>query len=89
MGNKKRDASLKWEGWKVIRIFLVLIGFTLAVIGGVSILAYLNLLTTGYQFTMYLAFLIERIEFYLFLVGVALIIGSLTYPYSRKHRKPK
>lgn len=75
----------------MIRLFLVCVGFLLAVVGGVSMLAYLNLLTTGYQFTMYLAFLVERVELYIFLLGVILIIGSMTFPFNRKRdgKKPK
>lgn len=73
---------------KLIRLFFVIIGILLAVIGGVSILAYLNLLTAGYQFTMYLAFLVNRIELYLFLAGVALTIGALTFPSPGKRRRP-
>ncbi|MCM3716245.1 hypothetical protein [Halalkalibacter oceani] len=72
----------------MIRLFFVLTGILLAVGGGVSILAYLNLLTTGYHFTMYLAFLVNRIELYLFLAGVALTIGALMFPSSRKRRRP-
>ncbi|WP_332689235.1 hypothetical protein [Halalkalibacter lacteus] len=73
----------------MIRLFFVMVGFTLAVVGGVSILAYLNLLIAGYQFSAYLLFLIERIEFYLFLIGVAMIIISMTFPTNRNRDRKK
>ncbi len=66
-----------------------MVGFTLAVVGGVSILAYLNLLIAGYQFSAYLLFLIERIEFYLFLIGVAMIIISIIFPTKRNRDRKK
>ncbi|WP_088103520.1 hypothetical protein [Halalkalibacter urbisdiaboli] len=63
----------------MIRLFFLLVGFCLAVVGGISLLAYLNLLTTGYQFIAYIEFIVTRIEFYLFIIGMVLIFGSLTW----------
>ncbi|GAE25282.1 hypothetical protein JCM9140_1265 [Halalkalibacter wakoensis JCM 9140] len=73
----------------MIRLFFVLIGFSLAVIGGVSMLAYLNLLTTGYNSAMYFMFLLQRIEFYFFIIGVMIIIGAMTVPMKQRNRRKK
>ncbi|HWO98039.1 MAG TPA: hypothetical protein VNM45_17210 [Bacillus sp. (in: firmicutes)] len=54
----------------MIRLFLLLTGFGFAVIGGVSIIAYLNLLTTGYTYQEYFHYIKTRPECYLSLLGV-------------------
>ncbi|OZM58743.1 hypothetical protein CIB95_01380 [Lottiidibacillus patelloidae] len=64
-----------------MRFFLLLLGFGLACIGGISIIAYLNLITTGLTFTEYLIFISYKIECYFFPVGVILIWFSI---YGRK-----
>ncbi|MDT8859641.1 hypothetical protein N0O92_05290 [Alkalihalobacillus sp. MEB130] len=73
----------------MIRLFFVLVGFSFAVIGGVSILAYLNLLTAGYNSSMYFMFLLRRVEFYFFIIGVIIIITSMIYPTKRKKTRKK
>ncbi|MFS0865586.1 hypothetical protein [Fredinandcohnia sp. 179-A 10B2 NHS] len=62
------------------RAFVFLIGFGLAVSGGISTIAYLNLLTTGYSFIEYLTFISGRVECYLFIVGMAMSWISIYYP---------
>ncbi|MGG7618539.1 hypothetical protein [Bacillus coreaensis] len=64
----------------IMRIFLLLTGFGLAVLGGISTVAYLNLLTTGYTIMDYLEFIKGRIECYLFLVGMLMIWLSIYFP---------
>lgn len=64
----------------IIRIFLLLTGFGLAVLGGISTVAYLNLLTTGYTMMEYLEFIKSRVECYLFLVGMLIIWLSIYFP---------
>ncbi|KHF38809.1 hypothetical protein LQ50_18935 [Halalkalibacter okhensis] len=73
----------------MIRLFFVLVGFSFAVIGGVTILAYLNLLITGYTSLMYVQFLLHRIEFYFFIFGVVIIIVSMTFPMKRSKKQKK
>nr|WP_242035150.1 hypothetical protein [Mesobacillus harenae] len=64
----------------VFRAFVLLTGFGLAVAGGVSIIAYLNLLTTGHRFSEYFSFITTRIECYLLPGGIILIWLSIYYP---------
>lgn len=64
----------------IMRIFLLLTGFGLAVLGGISTIAYLNLLTTGYTALDYLHFIKGRVECYLFLIGMLIICLSIYYP---------
>ncbi|MDG5789145.1 hypothetical protein QA612_16935 [Evansella sp. AB-P1] len=68
----------------IVRVTMLFIGFGLAVIGGVSIVAYLNLLTVGYTLLDYLQFLIGRIEFYVFLLGLFIIWGIIYFPFRKK-----
>ncbi|WP_010283365.1 hypothetical protein [Bacillus timonensis] len=63
------------------RAFLFLVGFGLAVCGGISTIAYLNLTTTGLSFMEYLQFISKRFECYLLLVGMAMIWISIYLPF--------
>ncbi|WP_066152816.1 hypothetical protein [Halalkalibacter krulwichiae] len=73
----------------MIRLFFVFCGFIFAVVGGISILAYLNLLTAGYEFSMYVHFILRSVEFYVFIVGILMIIGALVFPTKRKAKQKK
>ncbi|OIU72518.1 hypothetical protein [Rossellomorea aquimaris] len=64
----------------VFRMFILFIGFGLAVSGGVSLIIYLNLLTTGMTITDYLLFISTRVECYLFLVGILIITVTIYLP---------
>lgn len=64
----------------IFRFFILLVGFGLASIGGVSIIAYLNLITAGYTFIYYLQFIVLRVEFHLFLIGFIMILISIYFP---------
>ncbi|MFC7784709.1 MULTISPECIES: hypothetical protein [unclassified Rossellomorea] len=64
----------------VFRMFVLFIGFGLAVSGGVSLIIYLNLLTTGMTFTDYILFVSTRVECYLFLLGILIITISIYIP---------
>ncbi len=64
----------------VFRMFVMFIGFGLAVSGGVSMIIYLNLLTTGMTMTEYLLFICTRVECYLFLVGILIITLTIYLP---------
>lgn len=68
----------------IFRFFLLLVGFGLAVMGGISIIAYLNLVTAGYSFIYYLRFIIARVEFHLFIIGFIMIFLSTYLPLSKK-----
>ncbi|MCD8502594.1 MAG: hypothetical protein LRY71_14185 [Bacillaceae bacterium] len=54
----------------IFRFCLLLIGFGLAVVGGISLLAYLNLFAAGYNLLYYLKFILHTLEFYFFLIGL-------------------
>ena len=60
------------------QIFLFLIGFGLTVIGFIYIISYLNLLTIGYNFFEYVNFIIRRIECLNAVIGILLMILSVT-----------
>ncbi|MCT8140404.1 hypothetical protein H1D32_23515 [Anaerobacillus sp. CMMVII] len=68
----------------IFRFFLLLIGFGLAVSGGVSMIAYLNYVTAGYTFVYYLKFIALRVEFHLFLIGFIMILISIYIPASKR-----
>ncbi|KUP07515.1 hypothetical protein Q73_04010 [Bacillus coahuilensis m2-6] len=63
-----------------VRGFILLVGFSLAVSGGVTFIMYLNLLTTGFTFSEYLQFLFSHFESYLLIMGVILITLAIYYP---------
>lgn len=64
-------------------IFLFLIGFGLAVSGGVTIIAYMNFLPAGISWVEYFLFIKGRIECYFLPIGIfMMIIALLRYPSS-------
>ncbi|MCM3110457.1 hypothetical protein [Lederbergia lenta] len=56
---------------------IFLIGFGLTVSGGVSIIAYLNLLTTGHSFYDFASFIFYRPECYLLPIGIILMAVAI------------
>lgn len=64
-------------------IFLFLIGFGLAVSGGVMLIAYMNFLPAGVTWMEYFLFIQGRIESYFFPVGL-LIISFVIYRFPNK-----
>ncbi|WP_203364187.1 hypothetical protein [Bacillus sp. REN10] len=62
------------------RLALFLIGFGFSVLGGVSCIMYLNVLTAGWTLKEYIAFILERSECYLFIIGFVLMAVSLYFP---------
>ncbi|UTR11128.1 hypothetical protein MM300_02010 [Evansella sp. LMS18] len=66
------------------RVFFLLVGFGLAVLGGVSLVAYLNLLTVGFSLREYGLFLLTRPELYIFLSGLVLIWSIIYFPLRKK-----
>lgn len=68
----------KCGGFIVVgRIFSFLIGFGLAIIGGVSIIAYFNFLPAGVSWIEYLEFISRRIECYFLPLGIFIMAISL------------
>ncbi len=57
----------------MFRISIFLIGFGLAIIGFIYIIAYLNYLVIGYTFSEYLIFIITHMESLLAFWGILLI----------------
>lgn len=67
------------------RLFFLLIGFGLTVIGFVYIISYLNLLTIGYNFFEYVNFIIRRIECLYAVLGIGIIIAVISWPGGKKY----
>ncbi|MDX8364446.1 hypothetical protein ACSVDA_01735 [Cytobacillus sp. Hm23] len=61
----------------MFRLFLFLVGFGLCVAGGISIIAYLNLLTLGVGVMDYVIFISKRVESYLLVIGICIIWLSI------------
>lgn len=62
-------------------IFLFLIGFGLAVSGGVTLIAYTNFLPAGISWYQYFVFIKDRIECYFLPLGLILmLIAIYRYP---------
>ncbi|KGX87731.1 hypothetical protein [Pontibacillus litoralis] len=62
-------------------IFLFLIGFGFAISGGVTLIAYLNLLPAGFSWTDYFLFIQTRPECYFFPLGViVMLVAMFLYP---------
>ncbi|WP_249870122.1 hypothetical protein [Oceanobacillus saliphilus] len=61
-------------------VFLFLIGFGLAVTGGVTIIAYMNFLPAGLSWHDYFIFISGRLECYFFPLGI-LIMGAILHRY--------
>ncbi|MCE7794876.1 hypothetical protein K8O68_21030 [Salipaludibacillus sp. CUR1] len=72
-----------------MKFFMLIIGFALAVFGGVSLVAYLNLLTVGYSLQNFLLFLVQRIETYMFAAGIFIIWIIVYFPMKRGHKRKK
>ena len=61
----------------LFKFFIFLIGFGLTTVGLVYIIAYLNLLTLGYNFFDYVNFIIRRIECLNTIFGIILMNLSI------------
>ncbi|WP_077211185.1 hypothetical protein [Bacillus dakarensis] len=64
----------------MFRLFMILTGFGIAVIGGISVIAYLNLLTAGYDLYAFLHFVSSRVECLLLPIGIMMIWISIYLP---------
>ncbi|WP_067730674.1 hypothetical protein [Oceanobacillus damuensis] len=61
-------------------VFIFLIGFGLAVTGGVTIIAYMNFLPAGLSWNDYFIFISGRMECYFLPLGI-LIMSTILYRY--------
>lgn len=68
----------------MVRVFFFLLGFGLAVIGCSFIILYLNLTTMGYNFVNYVNFISRRIECYYSIIGLIIMVLSLTIKGDKK-----
>ncbi|WP_286183280.1 hypothetical protein [Bacillus sp. ISL-55] len=66
----------------IFRLFVLTIGFGLAVSGGISSIAYLNLIVAGHGLDEYLAFISRRVECYFLPAGVGIIWLSIYWPHN-------
>ncbi|AEV18282.1 hypothetical protein ABS784_07075 [Geobacillus sp. G4] len=64
----------------MVRLFFYLVGFGFSVVGGMMVIAYLNIITPERGFSEYLSYISTRVECYLFPIGLLLMWGSLTFP---------
>lgn len=62
----------------MLKAFLFLIGFGFMVLGLSFTILYLNLLTMGYNFSNYVNFIIREPECYYSIIGLIIIILSMT-----------
>ena len=69
----------------MIRIFFFLTGFALMVIGFTYTILYLNILTIGYNFFIFLNFISRRIECYYTIIGFTIILLTLTIKGAKKN----
>ena len=68
----------------MVRVFFFLLGFGFAVIGFSFIILYLNLTTMGYNFINYVNFISRRIECYYSIIGLIIMILSMTIKGDKK-----
>ncbi|WP_072890519.1 hypothetical protein [Ornithinibacillus halophilus] len=64
-------------------VFLFLIGFGLAVTGGVSIIGYMNFLPAGVSWAEYFIFIKGRIECYFLPIGI-IIMAFVIYQFPNR-----
>ncbi|EZH66989.1 hypothetical protein DH09_03345 [Bacillaceae bacterium JMAK1] len=70
----------------LFRICMAILGISIATIGGVGMVAYLNLIVSGYSLHEFWDFIIRRPELYFLIGGLLLAFISL---YRRAGRKKK
>ncbi|ASN07435.1 hypothetical protein CFK40_16630 [Virgibacillus necropolis] len=66
----------------MFRIFLFLLGFGLAVAGGVVVITYMNFIPAGLAWTDFFSYIKGRPECYFLPIGfILMIIALYSYPY--------
>jgi hypothetical protein len=68
---------------------MLLTGFGFTVVGGVSVIAYLNLLTAGYSYREYFLYIKERPECYLSLCGLLFLYLAISMPPQTRNHNGK
>ncbi|GLY11296.1 hypothetical protein [Bacillus badius] len=63
-----------------LRLVAFLIGFGWSILGGVSCIMYLNLLTAGFSIGEYVQFVSERVECYLLAAGIFMMTVAIYFP---------
>jgi hypothetical protein len=69
----------------ILRAFFLIFGYSLSVSGGISMIAYLNLIAAGHGYLQYITFISNRPELYLFIFGMLLIWTSIYFPISSRN----
>jgi len=69
----------------MVRVFFFLMGFGFTVIGFSFIILYLNLTTMGYNFVNYVNFITRRIECYFSIIGIIVMMFSLSIKGDKKN----
>lgn len=69
----------------MLRVFFFLMGFAFLVIGLTFIILYLNLMTMGYNFINYVNFICGRVECYYSIIGLIIMILSMTIKGDQKN----
>jgi hypothetical protein len=64
----------------IVRMIILTIGFGIAVSGGISTIAYLNMIIAGHEVVEYLLFISKRIECYFLPLGIGIIWISIYWP---------
>ena len=64
----------------MFKFSLFLLGYGLAISGGVTIIIYLNLIPAGLSYMEYLSYIGTRPECYLLLVGILFITIAIFFP---------
>ncbi len=67
----------------IFRFFLLMVGFGFSIISGVTLIAYLNIITTGHGMMTYFMFILGQPDLYIFLFGIFLITCSIYLPSRR------
>lgn len=62
------------------RIFFYIIGYLMAVFGGIISIAYLNLLSIGYEIIEYFQFIIHQSACLLLPIGIIIVSLSIYFP---------
>jgi len=69
----------------MVRVFFFLMGFGFTVIGFSFVILYLNLTTMGYNFINYVNFISRRIECYFSIIGIIIMILSISIKGDKKN----
>jgi len=60
-------------------VFFFLLGFGLSVMGGVSVISYMNFLPAGLSYAEVFTFMLTRIECYFFPAGILMMLFAYNF----------